>query len=403
MPEFACRVVGEDGRIVSRQVLAPSAEECRKAFEEEGFLVLSVGRDWTKLSTKSIRLGRKIKDKDLILFNQEFIALLKAGYPILRGLEVIASRAKNITLKEMLLKVAEDVESGKALSEAFVPYERYFSKVYTASLMAGERSGNLPGSIARYVQYSKVIAQTRSRIRSAMAYPTVLFLFSFVVLNILVYFILPRFADFYLSFEEQMPVLTRLLMDTALGLSRRWYLVLAFFGGLAAFVIWLRSRAKTRVRLDRLKLRVPFGGTVWLESGVSLFARTLGLLLEAGISLLHAVGIAIQAVPNVYLAERIKSLPDSIKNGESLSESLAKAAVFPPLALDMIRVGETSANLHGMLADVADFFDERIRGRIDTLVSLIEPVIIILMGLVIAAMLLSVYLPIFNVVRTTRF
>jgi len=354
MPEYACRMVGEDGRVVSRQILASSAEECRKAFEEEGFLVLSVGRDWTRISTVSVRFGRKIKDKDLILFNQELIALLKAGYPILRSLEVIASRAKNIHLKEMLLKVAGDVESGKAISEAFVPYEKLFSKVYTASLMAGERSGNLPGSIARYVQYAKVIAQMRSRIRSAMAYPTVLFLFSFIVMNILVYFILPRFADFYTSFEEQMPAITRLLMETALGLS-------------------------------------------------PLFSRTLGLLLEAGISLLNAVGIAIQAVPNAHLVGKLSGLPDSIKNGESLSESLAKAGVFPPLAQDMIRIGETSANLSGMLGDVSDFYDERIRGRIDTLVSLIEPVIIILMGLVIAAMLLSVYLPIFNVVRTTRF
>ncbi len=403
MPEYACRVVGEDGRVVSRQVLAPSAEECRKAFEQEGFLVLSVGRDWTKLSTKSIHLGRKIKDKDLILFNQEFVALLKAGYPILRSLEVIASRAKNIYLKEMLLKVAEDVESGKALSEAFVPYEKLFSKVYTASLMAGERSGNLPGSIARYVQYAKVIAQTRARIRSAMAYPTILFLFSFVVMNILVYFILPRFTDFYASFEEQMPAVTRLLMETALGLSRHWYLVIAFLVLMAAIAVWLRTAPKFRVRLDRLKLRIPFGGTIWLESGVALFSRTLGLLLEAGISLLQAVGIAIQAVPNADLADRIRGLPEAIKNGESLSESLAEAGAFPPLALDMIRIGESSANLQGMLADVADFFDDRIRGRIDTLVSLIEPVIIILMGLVIAAMLLSVYLPIFNVVRTTRF
>ena len=403
MPEYACRMVGEDGRVVSRQILASSAEECRKAFEEEGFLVLSVGRDWTRISTVSVRFGRKIKDKDLILFNQELIALLKAGYPILRSLEVIASRAKNIHLKEMLLKVAGDVESGKAISEAFVPYEKLFSKVYTASLMAGERSGNLPGSIARYVQYAKVIAQMRSRIRSAMAYPTVLFLFSFIVMNILVYFILPRFADFYTSFEEQMPAITRLLMETALGLSRRWYLVLGFFGALVALGLGLKAHPKYRVRLDRFKLRIPFGGSVWLESGVSLFSRTLGLLLEAGISLLNAVGIAIQAVPNAHLVGKLSGLPDSIKNGESLSESLAKAGVFPPLAQDMIRIGETSANLSGMLGDVSDFYDERIRGRIDTLVSLIEPVIIILMGLVIAAMLLSVYLPIFNVVRTTRF
>jgi type IV pilus assembly protein PilC len=402
MPYYLCRIAGENGRVEVRSVLAPSAEECRKMFETEGAFLLSIRRDWNRLEAQGLRLGRKVKDRDIILFNQELVALLKAGYPILKSLETITARAKNIYLKEILIKVAEEVKRGKALSEAFLPYERLFSPVYTASLMAGEKGGNLPGSLGRYIQYTKVVTQTRTRIKSAMTYPTILIVFSFVLMGILVNFVLPQFADFYKSFEAEMPGITRTLMSTSTALSRHWYVGVAVLAALFILVSRLRRRADFRYQLDRAKLRVPFGRSIWLESGLSLFSRTLGLLLEAGISLLSAIGIAIQAVPNAWIVRHMKDVPDHIRNGESLSESLAKAETFPPLALDMIRIGESSANLQGMLGDMADFYDERVRGKIETLVNLVEPVVIIFMGLVVAAMLLSVYIPIFNIIRVTR-
>jgi len=402
MPYYQCRIAGEDGRVDVRSVLAPSAEECRKAIEAEGALVLSVRRDWSRLGGQGLRLGRKVKDRDIILFNQELVALIKAGYPILKSLEVISARAKNIFLREILIKVAEEVKRGKALSEAFLPYERLFSPVYTASLMAGEKGGNLPGSIGRYIQYAKVVTQTRAKIKSAMTYPTILIVFSFILMGILVNFVLPQFADFYKSFQADMPRITRIMMSFAMATSRRWYVMVAAFAALAFLLARLRRRPDFRYQMDRVKLRVPFGRTIWLESGLSLFSRTLGLLLEAGISLLSAIGIAIQAVPNAWLVRHMQDVPDHIKNGESLSESLAKAGTFPALALDMVRIGESSANLQGMLGDMADFYDERVRGKIETLVNLVEPVVIIFMGLVVAAMLLSVYIPIFNIIRIAQ-
>jgi type IV pilus assembly protein PilC len=402
MPYYQCRLAGEDGRIDSRSVLATSAEDCRKGFEAEGLLVFSVRRDWSRLSSQGLRLGRKIRDRDIILFNQEFVALIKAGYPILKSLETLTARVKNVHLREILIKVSGEVKKGKALSEAFLPYEKVFSPVYTASLMAGEKGGNLAGSIGRYIQYIKVIDQTRSRIKSAMTYPTVLIVFSFVLMGILINFVLPKFADFYKSFEAELPRITKIVMGLALALSRFWYIPLALVAGLAVLAVRLRRRPDFGYRVDRAKLRLPIGRAIWLESGVSLFSRTLGLLLEAGISLLGAIDIAIQAVPNVWIVRHMKEVPDHIKNGESLSDSMAQAGTFPPLALDMIRIGENSANLQGMLADMADFYDERVRGRIETLVTLVEPVVIIFMGLVVAAMLLSVYIPIFNIIRVAR-
>lgn len=402
MPYYICRVVDENGRVSRNRILAPSVEICREQASIDGKLVLSVRRDWKQYLLNVLEFGQKIKDKDIILFNQELLALLKAGYPVLRSLEAVASRAKNLRLKEILIRAADDVRLGKAISEAFRPYEKYFSTVYTASLMAGERSGNLPATLGRYIQYIKVIAQTKSRIKTALTYPTLLLIFGLFLMAVLVGFVLPRFADFYLSFEAELPFITRFVMSSSIFINRYWYVFLLLLCLL--IFVYLKNRRKTdfRLKLDRLKLRLPFGGQIWLDSGIALFSRTLGLLLEAGLALLPAVNVAIQAIPNMYFMKRLDKVPGHIENGESLTESLSHSGMFPGLALDMVRIGETSANLHGMLADMADFFDERIRGRIDTLISLIEPVVIILVGIVVAGMLLSVYLPIFNIIRITR-
>jgi len=402
MPYYTCRLAAEDGRLLSRSVLAASIEECRKLFESDGLCVLSVGRDWKKLQLGTRAFGRKVRPKDFILFNQELMALVKAGYPILRSVETLAARVSDIHLKEILLRVEKDVRSGKSLSEAFLPFEGQFSKIYTASLMAGEKSGNLAGTIGRYIQYAGTIARTKEKIRSALVYPTLLIVFSFILLGILINFILPRFAGFYNDFQSEMPALTTALIAFSMAARRHAVFILLTAGlGALVFLRWVRKE-DGRVAFDRLKLKLPYGRTLWRESAASLFSRTLGLLLEAGISLLTAVGIASQAVPNQALARDLKGLPDSIKNGQSLTDSLAATAVMPGLALDMVRIGETSANLQGMLADVSDFYDERVRAKIDTLVSLIEPLVIIVMGIIVAGMLLAVYLPIFNIIRVVR-
>jgi type IV pilus assembly protein PilC len=402
MPYYLCRIAGEDGRVESRSVLATAAADCRRMFEAEGLLVLSVRREWNRLGNLGFRMGPKVKDRDIILFNQELVAMIKAGYPILKSLESIASRIKNIHLREVLIDVAGEVKKGKALSEAFQPYEKLFTPVYTASLMAGEKGGNLPASIGRYIQYAKMVTQTRARIKSAMTYPTILIVFSFILMGLLMNFVIPQFADFYKSFEAEMPRITKNVMALAVGLNRRWYVLAGLVVAAAIAVSRLRRRPDFLYQVDRLKLRVPFGKTIWLESGISLFSRTLGLLLEAGIPLLSAIGIAIQAVPNAWIVRHMKDVPDHIRNGEGLSDSLAQSATFPPLALDMVRIGESSANLQGMLGDMADFYDDRVRGKIETLVTLVEPVVIIVMGIVVAGMLLSVYIPIFNIIRVAR-
>lgn len=402
MPYFLCRLATDGGRIISQSILAPSREECRKYFEQEGYCILSIKRDWKKLQIPAHPFEKKIKDKDFIMFNQELVALIKAGYPILKCIEIIVSRIKNIHLKELLMRVENEVRGGKSLSEAFSLCQEGISTVYIASLMAGERSGNLAATISRYITYQKVIVQTKSRIRTALTYPTLLLLFSLILLTILINFVIPRFSSFYQDFDAQLPGITVALVNFSLSV-RKYFLVLVALLVVAVVVFMqMRKKEKVQIVLNRLKLKIPYGNKIWIESAVSLFCRTLGLLLEGGISLISALGIARESIPNKYLKMKMHDLSEHIKNGESLSDSIATARYFPPLALDMIKIGESSANLEGMLADVAEVYDDRIKAKIDTFVTLVEPIIIIFMGLVIAMMLLSVYLPIFNIIKVTH-
>lgn len=402
MPYFLCRLATDDGRLVNESFLASSREECLKHFESEGFHVLTVKRDVRRTRFSLRSLEHKVKDRDFILFNQDLMALLKAGYPVLRSVEIIAARVKSMPLKEILVKVQSEIRSGKTISEAFAPYERRFSTVYTASLMAGEQSGNLSGSLGRYINYARSISQTRSRIRSALIYPSVLAVFSFALLMILLNFILPRFASFYSEMNAELPGISRTLMSIALRVRQSLVVVVPLAAVLLIALFVLRKREYVRIWIDRMKLKIPLARSVWLESGVSLFCRTFSLLVGAGINLLTSLQISSKAIPNRYLAARLAGVPDDVKNGQGLSDSLTKTGFFPGLAIDMIRIGETSANLEGMMGEVADTYDERIKARVDTFVSLIEPIIIIFMGVLIALMLLSVYLPIFNIIKVAR-
>jgi type IV pilus assembly protein PilC len=402
MPYFQCRLATDDGRLLTESFLASSREECLKHFEGEGYHVLAVKRDVRRAGFSLKSLEHKVKDKDFILFNQDLMALIKAGYPVLRSVEIISARLKSLPLKEILVKVQSEIRSGKTISEAFAPYEGRFSTVYTASLMAGEQSGNLAGSLGRYLEYARSVSRTRSRIRSALIYPSVLAVFSFALLMILLNFILPKFASFYSEVNAELPGISRALMGGAMALRRSLVFLVPLLLAAVVLLLVLRRRPEVGVRLDRLKLRVPLAGPVWLESGVSLFCRTFSLLVGAGINLLTSLEIAIKSVPNRFMVSRLAGVLGEVKNGQGLSDSLSRLGFFPGLAIDMIRIGETSANLEGMMAEVSDTYDERIRARVDTFVSLIEPVIIIFMGILIALMLLSVYLPIFNIIKVAR-
>jgi len=402
MPYFHCRVATEAGELHNQTFLAPSSAECRKHFESKGYCILSIKRDWKRLQVPALPFEKKVKDKEFIMFNQELVALIKAGYPILKSIEIIKGRVKNTHFKELLMRLEDEIRAGKSLSEAFSAQGSTFSTVYIASLMAGERSGNLAETIRRYIDYQRTLTRTRSQIKTAMTYPFLLLGFSFILLGVLLTFIIPQFADFYTGFDAELPWITATLVAFSTSVKSNILLILGLVT--AVVVTWsqFKRHERTLIWVDWLKLQVPHARAIWIESGVSLFSRTLSLLLSGGISLLSSLGIACRAVPNSYLRARLKNLTDMIKNGENLSDSLTQAGFFTPLALDMIRIGESSANLEGMLAEISEVYNERIQTKIDTFISLLTPIIIIFIGLVVAVMLFSVYFPIFNIIQVVR-
>ncbi|MCD6517962.1 MAG: type II secretion system F family protein [Candidatus Aminicenantes bacterium] len=399
MPYYNCRVAAETGEVFSETFLAPTSEACCRHFRERGFCILSVKRDWKKIRIAVFPHEKRLKDNEFIMFNQELVALLKAGYPVLKCIEIVTGRIRDIRLKEVLMEVEEKVKSGSSLSEAFSQHSRYFPTVYIASIMAGEKGGNLPETIKRYIGYKKVLSQAKERIKTALMYPTVLVVFSFVLILLLVNFIIPRFSDFYSGFGAKLPVITQALLSFSMTMQRIFPLILILLLLMVAAFLRIKKNERALVGIDKLKLHLPYGGVIWRESSISQFCRTLGLLLSGGISLLSSIDIARRSVPNHYIFHRMRNIQDDIKNGENISKSLERTECFSSLALDMIKVGETSANLEGMLFDTADVYDQRVQAKVDRFVSLVEPIIIVLMGLVVAGMLLSVYLPIFNIIR----
>ncbi len=402
MPYFQCRLATESGELRAQTYLAPSTAECRKYFESEGYCILSIKRDWKRIQVPALPFEKKVKDKEFIMFNQELVALIKAGYPILKSIEIIKVRVKNVHFKEILMRVEDEIRAGKSLSEAFSAQGSTFTTVYIASLMAGERSGNLAETIRRYIDYQRTLTRTRSQIKTAMTYPVLLLVFSFLLLGVLLTFVIPQFADFYSGFDAELPAVTAALVSFSTAIKSNILLILGLVTAVVVTWFQFKRHERTLIWLDWLKLRIPYARTIWIESGVSQFSRTLSLLLSGGISLLSSIGISCRAVPNSYLRTLLKNLVDMIKNGEGLSDSLAQAGFFTPLALDMIRIGESSANLEGLLAEVSEVYNERIQGKIDTFMSLLTPIVIIFVGLVVAAMLFSVYFPIFNIIQVTR-
>ncbi len=403
MPIYQCRFSDEKGKIQTLTLFARNKEEAKRFIEGKGFLPLRINFDiFSILKNLRIIFAKKVRDNDFLLFNHEFVALIKSGTPILRALDILSDRAKDPLLREILFNVKEDIKKGKSPSEAFSPWQNYFSSIYTASLLAGERTGNLEGTIRRFIVYHKTLITVKRKIKYALAYPVLLFLFALAILFGLFSFIIPRFATFYADFEAQLPSITLFLI----GISKFFAKYLKFLIILTLLIIlfyeWARRKEKGKYLLHRFLLKVPFVSEYIEKGSISIFSRTVGLLLEGGIPLVSALETAVKALPNKFIAEKFSKVTKDVRGGESLFSSLERTGLFPEISIEMVRVGESTASLPEMLSEVANYWDERMEESLSATVSLIEPVVILFMGVLIAGMLLSVYLPLFRIVTLVR-
>ena len=395
MGEFVCRVADANGRVYSHVEAAGTLAEARQKLVDRGLYVYSVTSRSGIVPGMGRRRERTIGGSDFLILNQQFNTLIKTGLPILRALDLLADRASSPKLRPVISQIRDRVREGKSLSEA-VTEAGVFSKVYSTAILAGEKSGNLPGVLEYYIAYQKVSTGVRKKILATLVYPALLVAVSTIIVTYLVTAVIPKFALLYRDLNVDLPGPTRLLI--ALTVDYR-YVFLSAIATLAVVAVGIYFWSQTEdggVAFDRLKFRLPVIGETLLKFQVAQFSRTLATLLTGGTPLVAGLQTASDAIGSRLVRGTVFQATQMVRDGESLHSALASTRVMPELALDMIEVGESSGALAPMLTSVAEFYEDEVNLRLGALVSLIEPIMLIFMGMLVAFILISLYLPIFS-------
>ncbi|MGE3277193.1 MAG: type II secretion system F family protein [Vicinamibacterales bacterium] len=396
--EFRCRLGTPSGEIIEGVYIAQSEAHLRRELEDKGLHVLALRpRGGLALAGLSFGGGRgKVTRHEFLVFNQELATLLKAGMPLVQSLDILRARLTNPVMKAVLDDVHEQVRAGTALSDAFQSHGELFPSVYTASLMAGERAGNLDAVLRRYVAYAKVVDTVRKKTISALIYPVILILLAVALVMIIVLKVVPTFSEFYGSFGADLPMSTQVIVGISNFVRSQFLLILLVLGGgAAAFWAWVRQPGQ-RARLDGLMLKLPFIGPSLLKFSTSQLARTLATLLGGGIPLVNALEIAARSTGNRHLGGELEVTAQRVREGQGFAATLLERKIVPDVAIKMIEVGESTGALQEMLNSLADFYDEEIETEVSRFVTVIEPALLIIMGIVIATIVLALYLPLFN-------
>jgi type IV pilus assembly protein PilC len=395
--EFRCRLGTAGGEIIEGVYVADNEVRLRRDLEEKGLFVLSLQRRGM-LPSFGVARGRQrpIRRQEFLIFNQELATLLKAGMPLVQSLDILRQRVSNTTFKAVLDGIYGKVKAGTSLSDAFGEHPDLFPPVYSASLMAGERAGNLDDVIRRYVAYEKIIGAVRRRTISALIYPVILVTLMVGLIGIIVLRVVPAFSEFYSQFGKELPLSTRIIVGISNALVGNLpVIVIGVIAGAVAMVSWWKQPGQ-RTRIDRMLLELPWAGETVRKFATAQMARTLATLLGGGIPLVNALEIGGRSMSNRYLAVELGEVTRRVREGQSFSASLLARGVFPDVAVKMVEVGESTGALQEMLNSLAEFYDEEIETEVARFITLIEPVILVVMGAVIALVVLALYMPLFE-------
>ncbi len=394
--EFRCRLGTPAGEVIEGVYAADTEAGLRRELEEKGLYVLALQRrTGLALSLSGFRRAR-IKQQEFLVFNQELATLLKAGMPLVQSLDILRQRVANPTFRGVLDAVHDKVKAGTALSDAFSDHAALFPAVYPASLMAGERSGNLEVVIRRYVGYEKVVGAVRRRTVAALIYPLILVVMMVLLIGIVVLRVIPAFSAFYANFDRELPALTRGLLVFSTTIAANFWIIGPV--GIAVLVLalgWAR-RSDQRARVERLLLRLPWAGGAIAKFSTSQAARTLATLLGGGLPLVHAIEITARSLSSRHFADEFGQIRRRVQEGQGFSAAMAERGSFPDVAVKMVEVGESTGALQEMLNSLADFYDEEIETEVDRFTKLIEPALLVIMGVVIAVVVLALYMPLFE-------
>jgi len=391
MNEFVVKLADERGRVQEQTHAAATAEELRARFTQAGYYVYSV-KPSSLLGSGS---KKKVKLETFLVFNQQFLTLIKAGLPILGSLELLAKRQKVLHFRGQLEDVAARVKTGESISQAFEA-QGGFPLVYTTTLLAGERSGNLEEVLQRYLDFQRVSLTFRKKLKASLIYPALLVVMVIALFIFLITFVVPRFAQLYEQLGTHLPALTTFLLDLGHNAQHYGLYVAVVVAGLGfLFYRWVKTEAGATA-VDKVRIGLPVFGTVWLKYQVGLFSRTLSTLLTGGLPLVPSLETAARSIDSRQIGNAVFRSVETVREGKGLSASLQQTKVFPELAIEMIEVGESTGALPQMLNSVAEFFEEDVQTNLTAAMSLIEPLILIFMGVVVVTILIALYLPIFS-------
>ena len=400
MAEFVLKYADPRGEMHQQVAEAGTEKELRDRFTQQGFLIYSI-KPRHEIAGMAVGGGRKkkINLERFLIFNQQFVTLVRAGLPILKALDLLSDRLTDAKLAPAIKAVRTEVKNGALLSDAF-GNQGVFPPIYVTSVLAGEKSGALAEVLDRYITYQKLALAIRKKLLMSLIYPSLLIVLVACLMVFLITFVVPKFAELYSSMSAKLPAATQILI--AVGTTARNYILFGFLGlvvAVIAFRFWSKTE-KGEERVDRWRLRVPLVGEIWIKYQVAQFSRVLGTLLVGGIPLLQALETASSSLGTRLLKTTLGDAGKMVKEGQALSAALQKTKIFPGLSIDMIEVGESTGALPQMLSSVAEFYEDDVNTRMTAALSLIEPAIMIFMGCFVTFVLVALYLPIFSLADT---
>ncbi len=399
MSTYRCKIGTSDGRVLEKEFEADNREALQESLEEQGFFVFKVRKSSLQWFSKGVG-GGSLSGRRFLTLNQEMQVLIRSGLPILQVLDTLVDRMEAGGLLNALQEIRTDVKGGSSLSDAFGRFPKMFPQLYVASLRAGEQSGDLPITLSRYIEYQKRVEAIRAKVRSATFYPALLAVAVTVVLGFLMLYVIPSFTQVYADANMQLPLLTRIVIAVADGLVA-WLPVWVPVLLIGLFLLRIYARTDSGAfTIDRVKLRLPFFGVLLNEYALSTFCRTFSITLASGIPVVQAMQMSRGTLNNRFQEKRLAAAVKRIEEGAKISEALEQTGNFPTIALRMIGVGESSGSLVDMLTDVSDYYEDEVERRLDRLTTMVEPLMMMTMGLLIGGIVVAMYIPIFQMAGT---
>ncbi len=398
MPKYKYKYVTGEGKIVEGDGIYNSEADAQKELLEKSrhILYIKESKGFDISSLEYLLFPKKIRIADLLIFSQELTALLKAGITFEKGLDIILKRKKGTYFEKVLENVRKKIVSGYSVSEAWKEYESRLPAIFIPSLKAGEQSGNMVEVLERFIRYMNIIYQIKEKLKSAMIYPVILISFTLILVVVLLIFVIPNFADYFEKMDASLPIYTQIMLSVSEFLVNNFAFTIMIVLFLILSYLYFSSSEYGRMQIDRFKLKIPLISDFIIKSNVSQTLRTLGVMLSGGIPIIDSLSVAVMSISNRYIARLTENVIKEIKEGNPLSFALEKTGVFPDISLELITVGENSGKLKEMLFTLSDFYDGEIDRSVASILSIIEPLLIVIMGFIVAGILLTIYIPLYS-------